>query len=205
MNKKFTTRHLVIMSVMIAITLILDYTPLGVIPLPIVSATIIHLPTIVTGIILGPLAGAIVGAGMGVISLVHAITRPPSALAPLFWNPLVSILPRIFIGVASYYAYIGMKKALGKFSKLKQTISVGVGAFVGSMTNTVLVLGMLYIVYNAEVEEIFNSIPEMAGLSALDWVVATATGQGILEAIVIVVLTIPIVFAWQQINRNRIS
>lgn len=196
--KKLSTRELVIVSVMLAITLIMDYTPLGVIPLPIVNATIIHLPTIVTGIILGPLAGAIVGAGMGVISLFHAVTRPTGLLSPLFMNPLISILPRIFIGIVSYYAYTGIKRILGgNYSKLKESISVGIAAFFGSMTNTVLVLGMIYIVYKDRVATLLETD------AVMKWAVGVATGQGALEALVLVVVTIPVVYAWRIINKNR--
>lgn len=196
--KKLTTRQLVIVSVMLAITLIMDYTPLGVIPLPIVAATITHLPTIVTGIILGPLAGAIVGTGMGCISMFRAMTRPTSVLSPLFMNPLISIIPRIFIGIAAYYAYVAIKGLINAHgSKVKDAISIGVGAFIGSMTNTMLVMGMIYIVYK-------DRVASMLGIdSVLKWIAGIITGQAIIEAIVLVILTIPIVYAWRIINKNR--
>src|SRR5690554_7708529 len=94
MKKRFDTKKLTFMALMLAITLILDLTPLGAIPLGPVSATIIHIPTIITGIILGPIAGLIMGTLLGLVSLLHALTRPATPLDPLFINPLVSVLPR---------------------------------------------------------------------------------------------------------------
>lgn len=199
MNKKLTTRDFVFISLMVAITIILDYSPLGVIPLPIVSASIVHLPTVITGIILGPVAGLIVGTIMGFTSLFHAITRPPSAFAVFFINPLISVVPRMMIGVVSYYVYAGISKVTKKIDKMNIGSTI-IAAFVGSMTNTILVLGMLCVVYSARVSEMLSAD---GTVTAVKWALATATGQGVLEALVIVVITSPIVLAWKRYNKIR--
>ena len=197
MNKNLKdVKTLVILGIMLAFTIILDLTPLGMIPLPVISASIVHLPTVVTGIILGPIAGAIMGAAMGVVSLVHAITRPPSVLAPLFINPLVSILPRIFIGVVSYYSYTVIKKINNK-SNMMNSISIFIAGVMGSLTNTILVLAVLYILYKDKIAEILNN-----SQSVMSWIVGIATVQGFGEAIVIGIITLPIVIAWQKTKKR---
>ena len=56
----------------------------------------------------GPLVGGFVGLIFGLFSIFQAVTAPtPVSFA--FINPLVSVLPRILIGVISYYAYKGLR------------------------------------------------------------------------------------------------
>ncbi len=83
-KKKMSTRKLTVTGMMIAITMILSYTPLGIIPLQPVSATIVHIPTIIIALLEGPLVGGIVGAAFGIVSMIKAITQPSGILDPCF-------------------------------------------------------------------------------------------------------------------------
>ena len=62
MNKqKKDTRWTVTVALMMAIVILLANTPLGMIQLPIVKATTVHIPVIIGAIVLGPMAGGILG------------------------------------------------------------------------------------------------------------------------------------------------
>ncbi len=129
-----TTQRIVIAGVLAAITIILGVVPgIGFIPVPNSSgsATIEHIPTIVGGVIAGPLVGMISGLVFGLVSFSRATV-------PFFKDPLVSILPRIFIGLTAWASYA----ALVRFNR---GVAAAVAGFVGAATNTVLVLGMLVI------------------------------------------------------------
>src|SRR5438094_8706488 len=87
-----TTERIVIAGVLAAITIILGVVPgLGFIPLPNISgaATTEHLPTILGGVIAGPIVGIFSGLVFGLLSFLRATT-------PLFKDPKVAILPRLF-------------------------------------------------------------------------------------------------------------
>ncbi len=183
-------RNLVIMGMMLAITIILDITPLGAVPLGAVSATITHLPTIIVGIIIGPIAGFIMGTMFGIISLIHALSRPVTLLDPFFVNPLLSVFPRMFIGVVSYYAFVLIRR----FVKANAVSSFIAGIF-GSLTNTVLVLTMLVLLYGDKVSEIL-------GGNAVKIAVTVATSNGIIEALVVGLLTSVITVVYFKINRR---
>jgi uncharacterized membrane protein len=122
---KLTTRQMAISGMLGAIAILLGVTRLGFIPVPTPagSATIMHIPAILGGIIEGPIVGALVGLIFGIYSFVNTTN-------PIFADPLIAILPRIFIGVTAYYTY----KYLGKSSVL--------AAVVGTLTNTVGVLSL---------------------------------------------------------------
>ena len=93
-NVSSNVRKLVLIGILGALTVVLGLTPLGFIPLGPVSATTLHIPVIVAGIIEGPVVGALVGLIFGLSSLFNAITKPtPTSF--MFYNPLISILPRV--------------------------------------------------------------------------------------------------------------
>jgi len=122
---KLTTRQMAISGMLGAIAIILGVTRLGFIPVPTPAghATIMHIPAILGGILEGPIVGALTGLIFGVYSFLNATN-------PIFADPLIAILPRIFIGVTAYYAY----KYIGKSSIL--------AAAIGTLTNTIGVLGL---------------------------------------------------------------
>ena len=192
------TRKMVILGLMLAITIILDWTPLGAIPMGTVVATITHIPTIIVGIILGPVAGLISGIALGFVSLSHALIRPPSPFSLLFINPLVSVLPRMFIGVASYYAYSGVK-SLFKLGKAN-SIAIGIGAVAGSLTNTVLVLFMLGMVHGDKIVAMLSEVGIES--SAIGWAIGVALTNGVMEAIAATVLVVAIATVYLRANRN---
>lgn len=175
------TRNLVILGVLLAVGIILDITPLGAIPVAGVSATITMVPVIIGGVILGPKYGLGLGISMGFVSLLHALMRPVTLLDPLFVNPLLSVLPRAFIGVGAYYGYYLIKK----LSKASLPALI-IGGIVGSMTNTVLVLSMLYVLYGHKVQEIFQ-LADSKAVRAL--IYSVVLSNGVMEAIVAAVIT----------------
>ena len=97
-EKRVTTRTVAVTGMMLAVTLILMFTPLGLIPLPVVNLTTMQIPVVITALAVGPVEGLIVGAGFGIATLIRAYTAPSGILDPYFMNPLVSVLPRALIG-----------------------------------------------------------------------------------------------------------
>lgn len=122
---KLTTRQMAISGMLGAIAIILGATRLGFIPVPTPAghATIMHIPAILGGILEGPVVGALTGLIFGLYSFLNATN-------PIFADPLIAILPRIFIGVTAYYSYKYLRE------------STVVAATVGTLTNTIGVLGL---------------------------------------------------------------
>ena len=109
---KITTRTLVIAAVFLAITLLLGQIPfLGFVPMPWgISATTLQIPTILAGIIGGPIAGLLTGLGFGVTSFIRA-GQPGGNI--IFTDPLISILPRLFIGPGAWAVYAALSNNMG--------------------------------------------------------------------------------------------
>ena len=75
-TSKKDTRWMVSVALMAAIVILLANTPLGMIQLPIIKATTVHIPVIIGAIILGPAAGAILGGTFGLCSMISNTTAP---------------------------------------------------------------------------------------------------------------------------------
>ncbi len=186
-TSKFDTRQLTVIGMLSAISMILGLTGYGFIPLPMAKATIMHIPVIIGSILEGPLVGAIAGLIFGLFSLFQNITNP-NLLSFAFINPLVSILPRILVGIIPYYCY----KLTFKNHEL---FRIGFSAAIGSLTNTFGVLYMIYFLYAAHFATAKGINPDTV-LTAITGIGLT---NGIPEAIVSVVIAVPLIRA---IKRN---
>lgn len=173
-KKKTNVRRMAIIGVLSAISIMLSMTPLGFIPIGPTNATIMHIPVIIGAIIEGPVVGITVGFIFGATSLLKALTMP-TITSFAFVNPLVSVLPRMIIGIVAYYVY----KLTIKFTK-NVFVSGWITGVMGSLVNTAVVLGMVYILYGARYAEALGESASAAKTLILT-LVAT---NGIPEAIV---------------------
>ena len=173
-KKKTDVRRMAIIGVLSAISIMLSMTPLGFIPIGPTNATIMHIPVIIGAIIEGPVVGITVGFIFGATSLLKALTMP-TITSFAFVNPLVSVLPRMLIGIVAYYVY----KLTIKFTK-NVFVSGWITGVIGSLVNTAVVLGMIYILYGARYAE---ALGESAS-AAKTLIVTLVATNGIPEAIV---------------------
>ena len=100
------TRKVVIAGVLGAIAAILGWTRLGFIPwFSGASLTIMHVPVIIGAILEGPVVGAAVGLIFGGFSMLQAAIAPTGPADVWFTNPLLAVLPRLFIGPVTWLVY----------------------------------------------------------------------------------------------------
>ena len=77
-----------------------------------------------------------------------------------FYNPLISVLPRIFIGVVSYFVGAGLAKLFknAKSEIVREYLPLSIAGMAGVLTNTVLVLSMLAIFDFSGITAVFSTI-----------------------------------------------
>ena len=178
-TKKLEVRKMAIIGVLAAISIMLSMTPLGFIPLGPVNATIMHIPVIIGAVLEGPLVGITVGLIFGATSLFRALTMPTITSFALI-NPLVSILPRVLIGIVAYYVY----KLTTKLTK-NALASGWITGVIGSLVNTVGVLGMTYILYGARYAEALGKSASAAKTLILTLVATNGVPEAILGGFVV--------------------
>jgi len=186
---RFGIRQITIVGMMSAVSVVLGLTGYGFIPLPTAKATIMHIPVIIGAVLEGPLVGAVIGLIFGLFSIFQNITTP-SLLSFAFLNPLVSVLPRILIGITSYYSYRILHKK-------NEPISIGIAAAVGTITNTVGVLTMIYILYAERYAEAIGKSAEIAAKA----IYGIALTNGVPEVIIAILVTVPAVLAIKKIRK----
>ena len=197
---------------MAAIVIVLANTPLGMIQLPIIKATTVHIPVILGAILLGPGAGAILGAVFGICSLVSNTMAPtllsfafspflsttgiPGALKAIW----ISVGCRILIGVAAGWLWVLFTKI-----KLNQFIALPIVGFVGSMVNTVTVMGSIYFLFAQQYAE----AKEVALTAVFGLVMGTVTASGIPEAIAAAILVLALgkvlVVVFRKMNLGAVN
>ncbi len=103
---RFSTRDITITGMLGAVAIVLGLVPwLGFIPAPTPagSATTLHIPVIIAGVLEGPVVGALVGAIFGVFSFTRATI-------PIFKNPVIAFGPRILIGVVAFLVFVALQR-----------------------------------------------------------------------------------------------
>ena len=193
MNKKKEkkgTRWMVSVALMAAIIVVLANTPLGMIQLPIIKATTVHIPVIIGAILFGPMAGAILGGVFVICSLISNTMAPTLlsfAFSPFLAGNLVgavkaiwiSVGCRVLIGVAAGWLWILFRKI-----KMNTYLGLAITGFAGSMVNTVMVMGSIYFLLAQQ----YAQAKEVAVTAVFGLIMGTVTASGIPEAIAAAIL-----------------
>lgn len=203
MSKKNTSKthakilFMVQFAILLAIEAIVCFTPLGSLPIGPLVATLMHIPVIITAINLGIGAGSLMGFFAGLFSFLVWTFTPPSpilafaftpAYAPgNFWSLVICFVPRILIGTLSGLVFNALNGLLKKHKKLDFLAYTAAG-IVGSLVNTVLVLGFIYIFFGQPYAEA-NGLAFEALLGAMMAVIGT---NGILELVLAAVCSFAI-------------
>ena len=224
------SKRIAILALLLALTVILS-----VIPIRVSSATLALtlLPVLVLALTQDFLTGLLGGLVMGVTSLVMAFTvGAGSPTAPIFQNPLVSVLPRLFVPVVAFSVMKGLS-ALAKrirrkrshegleaaepvsedipaeraydgadgagadgaqsaakkdeLPRLLQALTDGVACLAGVLTNTGLVLGMMWALYGGKsVNDTLISPEFMTAMLSINFVI---------EVVLFPLITPPVIYA----------
>lgn len=184
---------MVSVALMAAIVIVLANTPLGMIQLPIIKATTVHIPVIIGAILLGPSAGAILGAVFGICSLISNTVAP--TLLSFAFSPFmsttgvvgavkaiwISVGCRMLIGIAAGWLYILFVRL-----KVNQLAALPIVGFAGSMVNTVAVMGSIYLLFAQQ----YAQAREVGVTAVWGLIMGTVTASGIPEAITAAVLVL---------------
>lgn len=195
-NVSTKTTGMVQVALFAALIIIMSVTPmLGYIPLGFTRATIIHVPVILGSILLGPKQGAMLGGIFGLTSFINNTINPTVTsfvFTPFYTlgefkggigSVIICFLPRILVGVLPYFVYKGLHKLL-KSGKVSQMISLGAAGVVGSLTNTILVMGLILVFF----KDAYAAANDIASSAVYGFVFSIVGINGVPEAIVAAVI-----------------
>ena len=131
MKNRITLYRMTAAALLMALVFVLGMTPLGLIPLGFINVTILCVPVITGALVLGARSGLLLGLCFGTastLSMLGISLTPPSALA----STLFAASP----ACALIMCYAPHEK-----------IALPIAAAAGSLTNTVLYLGLMLLFY----------------------------------------------------------
>lgn len=183
--------NLVLLALFVGLIFLLGQTPLGMIPLGWCNVTLLVIPVAIGTIYMGLKSGLVLGLAFGATSMVSALIKPSVLVGTLMGaSPLavvvMTFLPRLCIPLVIWGVYTLL-------AKKQKHIAVAVAAACGSLTNTILYLGLMLIFY------MMAGIDNTAVLTAIG---ATAGGAGPCEAIAAALICPPILTALWRIRRQ---
>ena len=190
-TKKTDTRKMAMLAMFCGVLLVMGITGIGLIPLPVIKATTMHIPVILGAILMGPSAGAVLGAVFGLCSI-WANTTTPGLLSFAFSHFMtteglpgvakalwIALGCRILLGVIAGWLWRGLKKC-----KLPELAALPVTAAVATVCHTVMVMGSIYLLLAQQYADAKNvALEAVFGL-----VIGTVTASGIPEAIAAAIL-----------------
>ncbi|WP_423363217.1 ECF transporter S component [Mycoplasma sp. P36-A1] len=162
------TKDLTVGAFIIAIIAMMTFIPqLGFITIfGVASVTLIHIPVLISAITFDKITNSIIaGSAFGLCSLLNAFLRPTTITAPLFQNPLISVLPRIIFALFAYYLFRFLIKHTNK-----KTAAIAT-AIIAPLFHTVMVVGLMFVfgksIFNTSFIALLSSIVLSNGIIEL--------------------------------------
>lgn len=191
-------QSLAILAMFTAVIFLLTFTPLGLIDLPVIKATVLHVPVIIGSILLGPRKGAFLGGMFGLASLMKN-TLVPNLSSFVFspfipvpgldrgspWALFVCFVPRILVGVSPWLVYALFRHLPGGRRAGVQTGAMALAGVVGAITNTTLVMGLIGVVFT----DAYAAAQGIPVETVAGFILGIVAANGIPEAVVAAVVT----------------
>lgn len=181
MIEKKSTKWLVKIGVLIAIIVLMSFTPIGYLNVGTVDITFLMIPVIIGAITLGAKSGAILGAVFGMTSFIQCFGMSPFGATLLAINPVFTFLtcmvPRTLMGWLTGIIF----KALYKKDNTKgHALSFIVPSIAAPLLNTLLFTSFIIILFGSS--DYITTI--RAGRNLLAFVAWFVTINGVIEAAV---------------------
>lgn len=179
---KYDVRYMVQLAALAAILLLLEITGLGLIKTPGLEFTIMQVPVIIGAIVMGPMAGGILGGVFGLISFWECFGKSAFGVMLMSINPIGTFLTcvptRILMGLFCGLIF----RALYHVDKTK-LFSFGIASLLGALLNTVFFMSTLTaFFYNTEYIQGF--VQYFGSANPFTFVLAFVGVQGLLEAVI---------------------
>ena len=190
-QKTMDTRYMALLAMICGLLLVMGMTGIGFIPLPVIKATTMHIPVILGAVLLGPKAGAVLGAVFGMCSI-WANTTTPGLLSFAF-SPFMStegltgVLKSLWIALGCrilFGAIAGWLWVLFRKILKQEYAALPVTAALATICHTLLVMGSIYVLLTQQ----YAAAKNVAISAVFGLIMGTITASGIPEAIAAAIL-----------------
>ncbi len=162
-------QKMVLMAVLIALTLVMAFTPLGYLKIGVLSVSFLSIPVAIGATVLGPVAGLTLGTIFGLTSFLQCFGMDAFGTAMLsvnwFYTFVICVVSRALMGWFTGLISLGLSKVFNGKKIGKYFLNDIVAIVCAPIMNTVFFLGFIALFF-------FNT--EIAGLNVIAAVVIPA-------------------------------
>lgn len=222
--KKKGTLYLVQMALLVAIIILMAFTPIGYIKTLGLEITLIVVPVAVGAVLLGPAGGAILGGVFGITSFIQCFGMSPFGTVLLEINPvatfIVCVPTRILAGWVAGLVFSGMMKRRkrpthqiedqeGKtvykvYRVFPQSLAYYVANLACPLCNTLFFMTTLCLCFY-HTEFIQSMVTQLGSTNVFAFVIAFVGINGLVEAVVCFVLGSAVSRVLAHVLRNSAS
>jgi len=182
-GKKYGVRYLTQLALLVAVEMVMKTIGLGSVPVGPLYMSFLTVPIAVGAIVLGPLAGMILGGVFGFVSFLDAIKG-----ASVMTSSLLAVSPvhtfvlcfgtRVLMGACVGLIHMGLTKVCKKHA-----VNCFVTSLSAPLLNTLLFMGYIVLAFY-QTEYIQGLVSAKGAASPLMFVVLLVGVQGVVEAVV---------------------
>lgn len=182
MKQSKKTLYMTELAFLIAIEIIMKLTGLSSIPVGPLVMTFNMIPIAIGAILMGPLAGGVLGMVYGFTSFYDAITGA-SVMTGIFFNIspvhtfILCVVTRTLVGVLAGLIFKGLKKI-----DKTHTISYFLTGLMTPLMNTALFMGYIIVVFY-QIDFIQEKVVALGAANPFMYVILSVGVQGLVEAV----------------------
>lgn len=179
-KKRVNVRYITELGLFIGVILLMKLTGLSSIPVGPLVMTFTMIPIAVGAMLLGPLAGTILGAFYGILSLYDAITGKSLMTAAFFAvSPFMTVL--LCVGTRALVGYLtGLLFRIFQKIDRHRIWSYFAGGLLAPMLNTLLFMGFI-VLFFYQTEYVRNLAANKGAVNPLMFVILVVGVQGLIE------------------------
>ncbi|ASS37727.1 ECF transporter S component [Mogibacterium pumilum] len=180
-DKLSDSKFLAQLALLVAVEIVMKLTGLGSVPIGPLYMSFLTLPIAIGAILMGPLAGAILGGVFGIASFMDAISGASVMGGVLFQVApfktfVLCVITRVLMGACAGIIF----KAINKVLK-DRTIAYSIGAISAPILNTIFFMGFLVIAFY-DTDYIQKLAHTIGATNPLTFVITLVGLQGLIEA-----------------------
>lgn len=186
-NKKVNVRYMTQLALLIAIELVMKLTGLGSVPVGPLYMSFLTVPIAVGAILMGPAAGAVLGAVFGLVSFYDAVTGVSIMTGTFFHlSPVHTFIlcvgTRVLMGFCAGWVF----RLLSRVDR-KGIISYVLSALATPLLNTLFFMGYIVLAFYSS-DYIQNMVASVGAANPFMFVILVVGVQGLVEAVVCAVV-----------------
>ena len=180
-KSSFTVKRMSTLALLIAVILVMSFTPLGYLQIGPLSMSLLTIPVAIGAIVMGPTDGATLGLVFGLTSLFNAMSGASAMGTAMFSiSPVgcfvVCVVARVLMGYCAGLVYQG----LSKVNASKQKLNFAIGGLSAAFFNTLFFMGALCLFFYGS-DYVQNLVQALHVNNPVMFVIVLVGFQGLME------------------------